>query len=459
VGRLKGRLHEIQLHLGAREERIAIIVIGALASAGLAFTLTTGVGTPAGAALAYMSAVDRGDAAYVWAHSIIESAKVPAGDKALFDRKALVAQLTATAHTRSGFRVQSVSMESGGTKVSINFNTPAGPRTASLFLPGGAPHSWSVVVEPSRLDLNIPGGAGALGVDGTVVPAQAGRELKLAVFPGSHKITLGASSIYQSYSAAIDVEAPSPALTAVSFANVPVTEAGGTQAEQTVTKAFQTCVKGTSLAPSGCPQSLPEGDASTGGLHWALLNDPTSGAAIGLDDKSVLEVSGHFVMQLRYGSLRLRRDRLLGVGSSYVAGLLWDGQAFKLSSFQDASAVADLGRPSATDSQVLSALKAKFSSCQAIQLAEQPGCPQSVFAFFASKFVWHENSDPAQGASLAWDGTRSLFTVAGTYEFTVDYDSTPTYSPTRRMHDSSSGQYTADLYWDGSRVVYIGLEK
>lgn len=457
--RLTIRLHRIQWELGAREERVAGIVVGALAFAGLAFTQITGVGTPAGAALTYMAAMDRGDSAYVWNHSIIESAKVSTGDKALLDRNALAAQLTSTVHTRARFKVEGVSIENGGTKVSISYNTSAGHRTASLFLRGGAPHTWSVVVEPSRLDLNIPAGAGALGIDGTSLAAQPGSELKLSVLPGIHKVTLAASEMYESYSGQIDAETASPALTPVSFANVLVTEAGRTQAKQAVIKAFQLCVKSTSLAPSGCPQALPETDLATGGVRWILLGDPTSSSTVGLDEKSVLDVSGHFVMKLSYGSQRLHRDRLLGVGSSYMAVLVWDGQTFKLSSFQDASAVADVVRPTATDPQVLGALKAHFISCQAIQVSELPGCPQSVVALFASKFVWHETSDPAQGATLAWDGKRSLFTVAGSYAFSVEYNSTPPYTRLERIHDSSSGEFTADLYWDGAKVVFIGLEK
>ena len=204
---------------------------------------------------------------------------------------------------------------------------------------------------------------------------------------------------------------------------------------------------------------MPETDLATGGVRWVLLGDPTADSKVGVDDESMLGVSGHFVMKLSYRSQVLHRDRLLGVGSSYIAALAWDGQALQLSSIGDASAVADLGRPAVTDAQVLGALKAKFSSCQAIQVAELPGCPQSVFALFASKYVWHETSDPTRGAALAWDGKRSLFTVAGSYAFSVTYNSTPPYTPTQRIHDSSSGEFTADLYWDGAKVVYIGLEK
>jgi len=361
------------------------------------------------------------------------------------------------ADSRSAIGVQSVNYVSEGTRVVVTYNTSSGPAKTSLIMRGGAPHSWPVLVNPAGLDIALPTGAGALAIDGRIVETN-GNELKIWVLPGIHTITLGASEIYESYSGQIDAEAASPALTPVSFANVRVTEAGSTQAKQAVLKAFQLCVKSKSLAPAGCPQALPETDLATGAARWILLGDPTADSKVGLD-QSVLDVSGHFVMKLSYGSQVLHRDRLLGVGSSYIAGLAWDGQTFKLSSFRDASAVADLGRPAVTDSQVLGALKAQISSCLAIQVAELPGCPQSVFALFASKFVWHETGDPAQGATLAWDGKRSLFTVAGSYAFSVEYNSTPPHTPTQRIHDSSSGEFTADLYWDGAKVVFIGLEK
>ena len=455
---LNSQLHRLRNHLGRREEMIAAIALAVLAVGSLSFTLITHTGTPAGAALAYMAAVDRADTEYVWSHSIVNALNGSAPNATFLDRAALDAQLKATAHSRSAIGVQSVNYMSEGTRVVVTYNTSSGPAKTSLIMRGGAPHSWPVLVNPAGLDIALPTGAGALAIDGRIVETN-GNELKIWVLPGIHTITLGASEIYESYSGQIDAQAASPALTPVSFANVLVTEAGRTQAKQAVIKAFQLCVKSTSLAPSGCPQALPETDLATGGVRWILLGDPTADSKVGLDDHSILDVSGHFAMKLSYGSQVLHRARLLGVGSSYIAGLAWDGETLKLSSFRDASAVADLGRPAVTDSQVLGALKAQISSCLAIQVAELPGCPQSVFALFASKFVWHETGDPAQGATLAWDGKRSLFTVAGNYAFSVEYNSTPPHTPTQRIHDSSSGEFTADLYWDGAKVVFIGLEK
>ena len=109
--------------------------------------------------------------------------------------------------------------------------------------------------------------------------------------------------------------------------------------------------------------------------------------------------------------------------------------------------------------RLLSALNAKFDSCARIQAASAAGCPQQVSAFYASNFIWHANGDPVQGAAVAWDGTQGFYRVTGNYDFSVDYDSTPPYSPTRHYQDHSSGRYVADLYWDGSKAVFVGFEK
>jgi hypothetical protein len=193
-------------------------------------------------------------------------------------------------------------------------------------------------------------------------------------------------------------------------------------------------------------------------VSWTIVGDPLNGSTIGLDSRSTLQVSGHFVMSLNYTS-QTKGRRLLAVGGPYVAALGWNGQAFTPAGFKDASAVSDAPQPAAADAQVLSALKVQMDSCLRAQDPSPLACPQSVSAFFASNFTWHADSDPMLGASVAWDGKRTLFTVAGNYAFSVDYDSTPPYSGTRRYHDTDSGPYTADLYWDGAKVVFVAFKK
>jgi hypothetical protein len=52
---------------------------------------------------------------------------------------------------------------------------------------------------------------------------------------------------------------------------------------------------------------------------------------------------------------------------------------------------------------------------------------------------------------MAWDDVQGFFKVMGTYDFSASYDSTPPYGPTHHYQDHPSGQYTADLYWDGQQ--------
>ncbi len=454
---LDRRLRNLQQRLGPREELIAVIVVGLLAASGLAFTLITNQGTPAGEALAYMAAVDRADTNYVWSHSIIDSSKASSADVSLLDRGALVAQLAAGAHTRSGFTVQGVSDTSSGVMATVSYSTSAGRQTRNLAMRGESPHSWPVRIEPAGLDINVPTGAGALGIDGQAIAASPGTELKVAVFPGTHQMTLAATQLYSAYKGAADAESALPALTAVSFAKVELTGGAATAAEKVVSEAIKACAGADVLFPSGCPQQYRQ-DVSSGTASWTLLGDPMAGAAAGLDDKSELVVSGRFLMQLSYGSELTHRTRVLAVGGPYLAALAWDGQAFKVTGFPDATAVPALPRPAATDMQVLDAVKAEFDACLKLQGGEALGCPQRVISLYGANFVWHTNGDPMQGAVVGWDGGRGTFSVTGNFDFSVDYDSTPPNSPTRHYTDHSSGHYVADLYWDGSTIVFIGLE-
>src|SRR5207253_7478890 len=124
------------------------------------------------------------------------------------------------------------------------------------------------------------------------------------------------------------------------------------------------------------------------------------------------------------------------------AELKWDGQALSVSRFSVASPAAPaVQRPPATDADVLSPLKAQFNRCLSLKAGSAADCPQSVAAFYASNFVWHSTADATQSATVAWDNVQGFFKVKGTYDFSVDYDSTPPLSPTRHYQDHSSGQY------------------
>ena len=174
---LNSQIQRLRNHLGSRADMIAAIALAVLAVGGLSFTLTTHTGTPAGAAIAYMAAVDRADTPYVWSHSIVDVLNGSAPKATFLDRAALNAQLNATAHSRSAIGVQSASYVPGGTRVVVTYNTSSGPAKTSLIMRGGAPHSWPVLVNPAGLDIPLPAGAGAIAIDGRTLETN-GNELK-----------------------------------------------------------------------------------------------------------------------------------------------------------------------------------------------------------------------------------------------------------------------------------------
>jgi hypothetical protein len=453
---LNARLRSIRRRLGAREDMIAAIALAVIAVSGLSFTLITHTGTPAGAALAYMAAVDRADTDYVWSHSIVDVLNGSAPNTTLLDRAALDAQLRATAHTRSAIGVQGISYASGGTKVVLTYNTSSGPVRTSLIMRGGAPHSWPVLVDPAGLDIALPPGAGAIAIDGRTLETN-GDELKLAVFPGSHQLSVAGSDLYQPFTEDVDVATAFPMLTPATFTKIQPTDKAVSQAKQAVTSAIQNCATSSALVPAGCPQAYTA-DVSDHAT-WSVLGDQSAGSKLRVNAKGQLELTGHYLMKLSYTS-KTRGPRLLAVGGPFTAELNWDGQTLSVSGFSNTSPAATaLQRPPATDADVLSPLKAQFNRCLRLQAGSAADCPQSVAAFYASNFVWRATADPTQSATVAWDDVQGFFKVTGTYDFSVDYNSTPPLSPTRHYQDHSSGQYIADLFWDGAKAEFVGFEK
>ncbi len=79
-----------------------------------------------------------------------------------------------------------------------------------------------------------------------------------------------------------------------------------------------------------------------------------------------------------------------------------------MTGFAAAPAATPIPQPSATDAQILAALKSQFDSCLTLQAGSSDSCPQQVAAFNASNFVWHANSDPLQGAAVQWDSKQGV---------------------------------------------------
>src|SRR5216683_824048 len=217
---LTAQLRRGQQRLGMRQELVAGIVLALLAVGAVSLTLTTRVGTPAGAALAYIAAVDRADTDYVWSHSIVDSAPTAPATISFVNRAGLAAQLKASAHTRSRFDVEGIRFVSSGTKVTLTYDTSGGRSSISLLMRGGAPHSWPVLLEPAGIEINLPSGAGALAIDGQPVDNTTSGDIKVAVTPGHHVLSLGASRLFVAYTGGIDATSQLPSLTRADLSKV-----------------------------------------------------------------------------------------------------------------------------------------------------------------------------------------------------------------------------------------------
>ncbi len=454
---LAAQLRKLRQRLGMREELVAGIAAAVLGVGALGLTLTTHVGTPAGAALAYMTAVDRADTDYVWSHSIIDSASTAPATTSFVNRAGLAAQLKASAHTRSGFDVTGVGFVSSGAKVTLTYDTSSGRASTSLVMRGGSLHTWAALLEPAGLEFHLPAGVGTVAIDGQQVASATGGDLKVAVLTGTHVLSIYGSRLLQAYTGSIDAESQLPALTQVDLSNVKLTDEAVADARQATTKAIENCAGASVLIPEGCPQGLGD-DLASGAAKWTVLGDPAANSSFSLGTTSDFQVSGHYLMRLNYDSTRLHGRRSIAVGGPYAATLNWDGEAMSVIGFAAQPPATTVSRPPEADSQILAALKSQFDACLVLQAGSSDACPQQVAAFYASKFVWHANTDPLQGAALEWDAKQGFYRVSGSFDFSVDYDSTPPYSPTRHYQDHSAGQYTADLYWDGSNVVFVGFE-
>jgi hypothetical protein len=311
------------------------------------------------------------------------------------------------------------------------------------------PHWWPVLLRPAGLDITLPTGAGAVAIDGQSLDTAAGSELRVAVFPGKHKISIKASHLYLSYASVVDVETAFPGLTAVSFKGVNVTADASNEAKAAASKAIKACITATELRPAGCPQAYTS-DATLTAVTWTLLYDPMTGASIGLNDKSILQLTGWYLTRLSYASEIKHRQRTIAVGGPFAASLKWDGQALTVSGFDAVSGAPGLHGAAATDDLVLVALKSQMNVCMKLQAAEAPQCPQSISAFYASNFAWHASSDPVQNAAVAWDAAQGFFTVTGNYDLTVDYDSTPLLPTARRGHITIRLQASTSLTCTGT---------
>jgi hypothetical protein len=250
------------------------------------------------------------------------------------------------------------------------------------------------------------------------------------------------------------------------------------------------CADANSLTVNGCPQRLNQGPfAGVEAVHWTLLNDPLAHAVAvppsqpaGETSTSVVsqvEVSGLFQMDVSYTvSNQGIRPFLAYSGGVARATMDWDGTSFQnvqfggniLLPFPEVN-VPPFTRPSqATDAAVLAAVQTGFQDCDTLHFPptnpQIPNCPYSPSYNFtyATSAQFVRNSDPMQGALVSFDTQHGNFAVTGTYDENLNQtvqgppgNDEPTNDGP--MTSRFSGQYTATVVWDGTKVQLLTLAR
>jgi hypothetical protein len=225
------------------------------------------------------------------------------------------------------------------------------------------------------------------------------------------------------------------------------------------------CPQATTPTQIGCPQqaSAPDLDPLSQSLQWSIFNQPYDGAAViakttpgnparGIAPKTAVTVYEAFQMAATYTAADGATHYAYSGGIG-AATMTWNGSMFVNASFGPGSVAGQLlpgvkaptlPRPTNFDNTaVLGALSNGFAACTAITPAEgpTPTCPQTS----AAGEQWTVTGDPAQGAVVAYDSTRGLFTVTGTYAMTSN------------LGNTTGGAYTATLFFDATQLQVVGI--
>lgn len=437
-----------------------LVLLGGAIAAHLVITRTY---SPEGAVRQYLAALDRGDADGAWAASIVNSSGVKA-DATLLNLAGLKASLglgKPTAH--SDLTVTGARSSGADELVDVAYNAGgAGHRATYRVRPDpthkhlGLYPSWQVVVTPALVSIALPKAGGAFSVDGQAVDVAAGDAVQLAVFPGHHQLAMAASALFNAAQAEVAAEQAAPAVAKISL-RLSLTDAAKQGAVPSVKQAFAACAAATVLGPSGCPFGVI--DNLDGPAHWSLLNDPSADLIVALDDRANILAKGHYLTAITYNGIYPSRPHHKLVGGAFQAPLTWDGQKLSVQSLSAGQGVPALQRPGVDDATVLQAVSDAFKRCAAIKALADVDCRQSAFGVGKiSNVAWELQADPGTGASVNWDGDHGYFQVTGSFAMAVTFDQDNPYLPTMHESATSTGQYKADLFWNGQKAQFVTFE-
>jgi hypothetical protein len=421
--------------------------------------------SPASAVEQYLGATETGNAATAWAAAQIEAPAKPV-DAKLLNQAALQAALAGTRANYQGLGLGTTTFGSGGGTATVGYSyrrLGATHQAAAIverdsnerrlgFYP-----VWRVVVSPALLSFNLPPGGGTVSIDGQPLSLPTGKTFTVAVLPLPHRVELQASAMLQGDSQSVDSTDASGVETKVSF-SAKLTASGTQKAGDAIKAAFAVCAAATSLRPEACPQSDSQPLADQ--PRWQLIGDPTADLAVALDASQQLAATGYYQMIFGYHPTYGSGTEHDAIGGGYRALLRLTSTDVQPGSLAPATDLPAASRPSGATDQAATDLVAKaLTACAAATSAEVNDCPQltTLSVTNPTNLHWTLTGDPVAGATVSFDGARSVLTVSGNFSMGIDFDMSGGH-----FHETSPvNRYRADLFWNGSAlqlVTIVGAE-
>lgn len=432
--------------IGNSRGSVKEVVIGALV-----LVLTGGIWLgvlvvgPQNTAIAYASAVMRGDANAAWPLVYVDRDLLHGTNAEVLTRPAFAATLTSRSGNVPNLQLNDLKFGADLSRVSADLTYSDSGTTEHLLVPlisknqpFRAHRAYFVDIQPGVIRLGLPLGAGALAIDGVPVSTTSVGSLSIAVFPGHHRISLAASNLFAAQTK--ETEVALNQTVNFSFDGL-LTPKGQTAAATSIDSAVAACAAQGSSIPSGCPMS----DLSvntTAPVKWESVGEPASWMSYAFDSSGQFFAEGHFKMILTTGD----GNRMVEGGPFYVY-LSASGDSFNVAKmYSDVTGgVPPAARPqAATDEMVLASLRPLFQACAASTDYSPVNCPQFTVDYSAT---WALNGDPLVGAKVTFDGEHGYFVVSGNCSFTE----------TGRYPKKAAGPFVAYVFWDGSKLVPVKI--
>ncbi len=431
-----------------------LLVIGSV----VGFNLVARQYTPDGAVRAYLGALQAGDASTAWAQVQVE-APTASATATLTDQASMRAALAVGRPDIKSFSIDGTTDTNTSTAiVKFTYATSSGGKQAQFVVVKsgqtrfGIFAVWRVLLTPTLLQINLPGGSGPVSIDGKRLSLAAGK-LNIAVLPVFHNIQFAGTQILAASSLSVDAFFSQAQAVAYS---PKLTEAGVAKVKAAVKAGFESCSRQTSAnarISSPCPQDIQDSFNLSG--QWSVVGDPIGDMAVSFDQAMNASAVGHYQMVFAYNEDGFQAARHMVVAEGYSASLSLTASDVTIGGIKPATGIPPLTRPAGATDESAKAIVAKaFAQCAAAKVARVADCPQQLGVGGTTNVRWSMTGDPLSGATVNFDPDSGLITVHGNFRMSATYDWLGTYTSA----DSATVAYNADLYWDGQALQLVTID-